>query len=147
MQEVVYMDDGSNLKFTTGKWLTPNGNWINEKGIAPDVEVAYPDYASLQYIDPSQEYKEGAVDPVIQSAERILEVLGYTPGEVDETFDSQSVSALQQFQSDNSLEANGILSGDTTYALLEKINEKLKTDDPQIVKAKELLGVTVPATE
>ena len=122
-------------------------NWINEKGIAPDVKVAYPDYASLPYIDPSQEYKEGATDTVIQSAERILEVLGYTPGNVDQTFDSLSVDALKQFQADNNLEANGILSGDTTYALLDKINEKLKTDDPQIVKAKELLGVTAPVTE
>ena len=147
MQEVMYMDDGSNLKFTTGKWLTPDGNWINEKGIKPDVEVAYPDYASLPYIDPSQEYKEGATDTVIQSAERILEVLGYSPGEVDQSFDSKSVEALKQFQADNNLEANGVLTGDTTYALLDKINEKLKTDDPQIVKAKELLGVSAPTKE
>ncbi len=33
MQTVSYLNDGSNLKFTTGKWLTPKGNWINEKGI------------------------------------------------------------------------------------------------------------------
>lgn len=32
--------DGSNLKFTTARWLTPDGNWIHEKGIQPDVEVA-----------------------------------------------------------------------------------------------------------
>ncbi|AWE07448.1 peptidase S41 [Lysinibacillus sp. 2017] len=141
MQEVMYMEDGANLKFTTGKWLTPDGNWINEKGIKPDVEVAYPDYASLPYIDPTQEYKSGDTNVVIESAERILEVLGYTPGEIDQTLDEQSVAALKQFQADNKLEANGILKGDTTYALLEKVNEKLKTDDPQIVKAKELLGV------
>ena len=24
--------DGSNLKFTTAKWLTPDGNWIHKKG-------------------------------------------------------------------------------------------------------------------
>ncbi len=140
MQEVLYMEDGANLKFTTGKWLTPDGNWINEKGIKPDVEVPYPDYASLPYIDPSQEYKVGATNVVIESAERILEVLGYTTGEIDQTFDEKSVEALQQFQADNGLEANGILTGETTYSLLEKVNEKLKTDDPQIVKAKELLG-------
>ncbi|UZM97619.1 S41 family peptidase [Lysinibacillus sp. MHQ-1] len=31
VQNVTPLKDGSNLKFTTGKWLTPNGNWINEK--------------------------------------------------------------------------------------------------------------------
>jgi len=28
--------DGSTIKLTTAKWLTPNGNWIHEKGIEPD---------------------------------------------------------------------------------------------------------------
>lgn len=150
MQEVLFMEDGANLKFTTGKWLTPDGNWVNEKGIKPDVEVPYPDYASLPYIDPNQEYKVGSEHVVISSAKRILEVLGYTDGEKNETFDEQTEDAIKQFQADNDLEANGILTGETTYALLDQINEKLKTDDPQIVKAKELLGVTqeqAPANE
>ena len=33
------MSDGTQYKFTTKKWLTPNGNWINEVGVKPDVEV------------------------------------------------------------------------------------------------------------
>ena len=147
MQEVMYMEDGANLKFTTGKWLTPDGNWINEKGIKPDVKVAYPDYASLPYIDPSQVYEVGANHAVIQTAERILEVLGYTPGKVDTEFDEETADALKQYQEDTKLEVTGILTGDTTYALMDAISEKLKTDDPQIVKAKELLGVTAPVTE
>ena len=36
------LPDGSNLKLTTAKWLTPDGNWIHEKGIEPDIEVPYP---------------------------------------------------------------------------------------------------------
>ncbi len=31
--------DGSSLKITIAKWLTPNGNCINEKGITPDIAV------------------------------------------------------------------------------------------------------------
>ena len=30
---------GDQYKITTRKWLTPNGNWINEEGIKPDIEV------------------------------------------------------------------------------------------------------------
>ncbi len=32
-------NDGSSLKITIAKWLTPKGNCISEKGITPDVEV------------------------------------------------------------------------------------------------------------
>ena len=28
------------LKYTTQKWLTPNGNWINEIGLEPTNEVS-----------------------------------------------------------------------------------------------------------
>ena len=147
MQEVVYMEDGANLKFTTGKWLTPDGNWVNEKGIKPDVEVKYPDYASMPYVDPSQSFEVGATNPMIQTAERILEVLGYNPGEVDTTFTEESADALKQYQQENELEVTGILTGDTTYSLMDAISEKLKTDDPQILKAKELLGVKEASTE
>ena len=31
---------GSGLHITIAKWLTPKGEWINEKGITPDIEVA-----------------------------------------------------------------------------------------------------------
>lgn len=141
MQEVVSMEDGANLKFTTGKWLTPDGNWINEKGIKPDVEVKYPDYASLPYVDPTQSFEVGAKNPMIQTAERILEVLGYEPGEVDATFTEESAEALKQYQEDQNMEATGVLTGDTTYALMDAISEKLKSDDPQMLKAKELLGI------
>ena len=47
------------LKLTTAKWLTPNGNWIHKKGIKPDIEVPYPSYAMLPFLDPAMEMKEG----------------------------------------------------------------------------------------
>lgn len=39
VQTIEGFDDGSSVKITIAKWLTPNGNYINEKGITPDVEV------------------------------------------------------------------------------------------------------------
>ena len=39
VQELVDTEDGIEYKFTTKKWLTPNGNWIHKKGITPDIEV------------------------------------------------------------------------------------------------------------
>lgn len=39
-QEMVSIDSDNKYKITTKKWLTPNGNWINDtEGIIPDVEI------------------------------------------------------------------------------------------------------------
>ena len=40
VQELVNLSDGNQYKITVKKWLTPDGNWINDtKGILPDIEV------------------------------------------------------------------------------------------------------------
>lgn len=39
VQSLQDLSDGSALKVTVAKWLTPAGDFINEKGIAPTVEV------------------------------------------------------------------------------------------------------------
>lgn len=39
VQTLKSLSDGSSLKITIAKWLTPAGDFINEKGIAPDIEV------------------------------------------------------------------------------------------------------------
>lgn len=39
IQEMKTISTGENYKITTKKWLTPQGNWINEKGIEPDYKV------------------------------------------------------------------------------------------------------------
>jgi len=39
VQELVDLPQGSSVKVTVAKWLTPNGDYIMEKGINPDIEV------------------------------------------------------------------------------------------------------------
>lgn len=39
VQELIDVKDGSSLKLTIARWLTPNGNSISEKGLEPDVKV------------------------------------------------------------------------------------------------------------
>jgi len=40
VQELVTLSNGTQYKITIKKWLTPNGNWIdNTEGITPDIEV------------------------------------------------------------------------------------------------------------
>ncbi|MDE7523218.1 S41 family peptidase, partial [Ligilactobacillus salivarius] len=64
-------DDGSNMKFTTSKWLTPKGNWIHEKGIKPDYEVSLPEYASLPYISPDKELKVSSSSNEVKTAQEM----------------------------------------------------------------------------
>lgn len=39
VQEVVNLTDGNQYKFTTKKWLTSKGTWINGVGVKPNIEV------------------------------------------------------------------------------------------------------------
>ncbi len=39
VQNVLDFDDGASLHVTVAKWILPNGDWINHKGIKPDIEV------------------------------------------------------------------------------------------------------------
>jgi len=40
VQKAYQLESGATVKYTIQKWLTPNGNWINEKGVTPDIEVS-----------------------------------------------------------------------------------------------------------
>ncbi|AIY05585.1 carboxy-terminal processing protease [Planococcus sp. PAMC 21323] len=132
------LQDGSNLKFTTAKWLTPDGNWIHEKGIEPDVEIGYPDYASLPVLDTTVELKDGTISEQVKTAEQMLEALDYEVGEVDGVFEEQMLDAVKSFQEDEELEVTGILTGDSTFAVMDALREKIKNDDPQLKEAKKL---------
>lgn len=41
VQELKTLPDGEQYKFTTKKWLTPSGTWINGIGLSVDVEVEF----------------------------------------------------------------------------------------------------------
>lgn len=39
VQKAEQLESGATIKYTIQKWLTPDGNWINETGITPDIEI------------------------------------------------------------------------------------------------------------
>jgi carboxyl-terminal processing protease len=131
--------DGSNMKFTTAKWLTPKGNWIHEKGIKPDYEVEMPDYAELPYLNPEKELTESALSEQVKTAEEMLNALGFNPGNVDGFYDEDTKKAVSKFQEQMKLEVTGSLKGDTTIKLMEELRDKLQENDPQVKKAVEIL--------
>ena len=139
VQTVETLRDGSNLKYTNAKWLTPNGNWINEKGVKPTVKVEYPEYMKLTYIDPKKEYAEGSSGTAVKSAKGMLKELGYEVEEVNEVFDAAFTTTVKNFQYDKELEVTGVLKGDTTYKLMEELQTYIEENDPMEAKAKKLL--------
>ncbi|MDP3043357.1 MAG: S41 family peptidase [bacterium] len=61
VQVLEKLQDGSSVKITVAKWLTPNGNCINETGIKPDVEI-----------DLTEEDYDAGKDPQMEKAVEIL---------------------------------------------------------------------------
>lgn len=131
--------DGSNVKFTTAKWLTPKGNWIHKKGIEPDYKVDLPDYYNLPYLDPKLELKQGTSSNEVKTAQQMLSALGYNPGRADGFYDDQTVEQVKKFQAANNLPQSGVFTGKTTEKVIEKLQEKIMKDDPQLAKAVEVL--------
>lgn len=64
VQKAYNLSDGSSLKYTTEKWLTPKGNWINEKGVVPDYEIGLD---GTYFSNPTDD-----TDPQLQKALELL---------------------------------------------------------------------------
>ncbi|MFB9988935.1 S41 family peptidase [Bacillus benzoevorans] len=139
VQQAKKFTDGSNLKLTTEKWLTPDGNWIHKKGITPDVEVTLPPYAFLSMIDTETELKLSTTSTQVKTAQQMLKALGYDPGREDGLFDEKTEQAVKEFQAKENLEVNGIVSGQTTITLMQRIGDLITQNDTQIQKAVEIL--------
>jgi carboxyl-terminal processing protease len=131
--------DGSNLKFTIAKWLTPDGNWIHKKGLKPDYPVALPDYANLTMIDPDKEIKLSTVSTDVKTAQIMLQAIGFDPGREDGFFDDKTQSAVISFQKSQNLPADGIIKGETTLKLMDLLRQKITQNDTQLQKAIEVL--------
>jgi len=52
VQSVIDLTGGSAVHITVAKWLTPNGTWVQEKGITPKYEVAISDQDIKDAKDP-----------------------------------------------------------------------------------------------
>ncbi len=135
VQSAQNFEDGSNLKFTAFKWLTPKGNWIHKKGIMPDIEAKLPNYANLPYISPDDEWKKSDTSTEVKTAEQMLKQLGYNPGKVDGLYDQDTELAVVQFQRDQKLKGSGVLHGETTLKLMQKLRDKIVANDTQVKAA------------
>ena len=111
------LGDGSLLKITIAKWLTPNGTWIHGKGIKPDIAVAQPDYFSVAPINKSVTLQYNMNNADVKSAQVMLDGLGYKPGRKDGYFDTGTKNAVKKFQATAKLPSTGIINAKTAETL------------------------------
>lgn len=121
--------DGSILKMSVSKWLTPDGSWINEAGLAPDLVVEQPDYFHVAPIDRQKTWKRDETGDDVRNMQIMLNALGYAPGRTDGYFSEKTEQALKHFQQKVNLEATGFLDAETIEQLEQHVIAKLVDPD------------------
>lgn len=61
--------NGGGVRLTIARWLTPDGHWIHEQGVTPDIEVAWED----------RTFEPGEDDPQLDAAVNYLDTLVAEP--------------------------------------------------------------------
>lgn len=135
------LSDGSILKYTYARWLTPKGNWIHGKGLTPDYEVNNTDTSKLFIGDFEDVFGYDQVSNEIASMQRMLKICGYNVEREDGYFSRQTEEALNSFKKDQKQETNGKYDiydqGLLMAQVMEVINDS--KNDLQYAKLLELI--------
>lgn len=133
VQTTKSFDDGSNLKLTIAKWLTPGGNWIDQhggtKGLKPDVPVKKPAYATVVPPQPKTPLKKDDNSTEVKNMQLILDALGYHPGRTDGYFDGQTEQSVKSFQKKEGIPETGQLDENSSEKLRQAFIDFLR--DPK----------------
>lgn len=147
IQQTYRLVNQSVLKLTVGRYITRNGNEINEVGITPDIKISNitnpidtKKYTQFNY---KQKNTVGINGDNVKAAKERLYLLGFYNGTIDDIFDDTLHNAVMQFQAKSELYPYGVLDI-TTQVKIENTFAKLEVlEDLQLEKAFELFGVKV----
>lgn len=65
VQEVIPLDSGDAIKLTVAQYFTPNGNYIHEKGIEPDIKVEMEEVLSIKgYTNDGEQARENRMKEI-----------------------------------------------------------------------------------
>jgi carboxyl-terminal processing protease len=123
------MGDGSNIKMTVYKWLTPNGNWIHEKGITPDIAVEQPDYFRVAPLTKKATLKLDDNNEDVKNLQTMLAGLGLNPDRRDGYYSEKTAQAVKTFQQSNGLTTSGEVDVETANKLEKAILDHIR--EPQ----------------
>lgn len=141
VQQTIPLGDGSELKLTMLRWLTSDGNDVNEVGVEPTVEVSQPEYFYVSPINTDETLSLDMNNEYISNAQIMLEAVGYDPGRDDGYFDEGTEEAVEAFQSAEDIEVTGTIGEDTADRLQELLIEQVREreNDLQFERAIEVL--------
>ncbi len=142
VQQAVSLGDGSEIKMTFYKWLTPSGTWIHKKGIEPDVVVHQPEYFSLHPLHLDKTLAKNDNSEVVKLMQESLIANGFAPGRNDGYFDDQTEMAVKAFQRAENLTANGEVDEGTAKKMQDNIIDRIKDErnDLQLKAAMTILS-------
>ncbi|MBQ7888895.1 MAG: S41 family peptidase [Erysipelotrichaceae bacterium] len=135
--------DGSALKYTTSKWVSPNGVWVNGTGIEPDIYVDLPSvlYYSYARMEDGEQYELDSVSAYTQIAQEALAFIGVEVSRTDGYFDQGTKDALIQFQKEFECEQLGVLDTETFEALLSQVTKKWSIEKEADIQLQSALDV------
>lgn len=141
VQQALPMGDGSNIKLTLFKWLTPDGNWIHKKGIKPDVPIRQPVIFQTHPLQVDQPLRQDMNNEQVKNAQEILQGLGFVPGRTDGYFSAATVRSVKAFQQYHRLPPTGIIDTVTARKLEEAAVQEMKKEknDLQLQTALQLV--------
>nr|WP_153007708.1 S41 family peptidase [Bacillus coahuilensis] len=142
VQQAIPMGDGSNIKMTMFKWLTPDGNWIHTKGIQPTIEVKQPAFFYTHPLQVEKTLTKEMNNDQVKSAQEMLYSLGYGPGRTDGYYSNQTAIAVKAFQSKAGLTSTGNIDSQTASALEKTIMKEIEKEenDLQLQAALRIVG-------
>jgi carboxyl-terminal processing protease len=128
VQQAVPMGDGSNIKLTMYKWLTPNGNWIHKKGIMPDIPVKQPAYYYAHPLQLDKPLKPEMNNDQVKNAQEMLKGLGFMLDRSDGYYSKKTEQAVKEFQIQQGLDANGVIDAKTAEHLQAEIYQQVQNE-------------------
>lgn len=137
VQQAVPLGDGSTIKLTFFKWLSPEGNWINEVGVEPTIEQDQPAYFYTSPVSLDKPLKINQDNEDVKTAQLMLIGLGFdTKNEVG-LFDQDTEDAVKAFQKENDLKVTGEINVETYDKMESQIIDIIRSgdEDLQIQKA------------
>lgn len=123
------MGDGSNIKMTMYKWLTPNANWIHKKGIEPDLAVEQPDYFKARPFSKKETLKPDTVGEDVKTLQQMLGAINLRPDRTDGYFSQRTALQVKAFQRLQNLPMTGEADEATMTKLEAEIVKQIR--DPK----------------
>lgn len=129
VQTIRDLNDKSEIKLSILKWLTPDGNWIHEKGLKPSIEADFPDYAYLGLISRKEILKENDSSDDVKNLNGLLKALGYDVNENSKDFSVETKQAILSIQEKNNLPETGEVDEKTADLIEQKVLDKIEEND------------------